>query len=192
MAGMHERTRRLGLLDAGLCERLLAEVLRREFTPHARGRHACTGPLRHGETAHILELTPTGHAVYEDNRRHFPVFRSFIESLFAATEVGKSYWHRLKAAKSIYTHIDCGDYYDRTHRFQLFPSMEAGHVALLDSAEERFASGTLLAFDPSVPHAYENRSEKDCVFLVFDLYPGSYRLPGLPDSPRTTASLRPA
>lgn len=177
MAGMHERTRRLGLVDAGICERLLAEALRREFTPHARGKHARTGPLRHGETAHILELTPTGRAVCADNQRHFPVFKSFVESVFGAWKIGKSYWHRLKAGKAIYRHIDCGDYYDRTHRFQLFPRADAGHVALLDGAEERFASRTLLAFDPSVPHAYENRSDKECVFLVFDLYPGNYRQP---------------
>jgi hypothetical protein len=173
---MHERTRRLGIVDGPTCERLLAEALQRKFTQHAPGKFGPSGPLRHGETAHIRELGSTEDDVYQDNLADFPVFRSFVKSVFEAEKVGKSYWHRLKPGRSIYRHIDCGNYYDRTHRFQLFPRSEPGHVALLDGAEERFASGTLVAFDPSVPHAYENRSDKDCVFLVFDLYPGQYRL----------------
>lgn len=176
MAPMHERTRRLGLVDAATCEHLLAEALRRPFTKHARGRQLGKGPLRHGDTAYIRELAPYGDSVYEDNLEHFPVFRSFLEATFSTGKVGKSYWHRMKAGTTIYRHIDCGNYYDRTHRFQLFPRTEAGHAALVDGAEECFPSGTLLAFNPTVPHAYENRSGRDCVFLVFDLYPGEYAL----------------
>lgn len=173
---MHHRTRRLGFVDRALCERLLAEALRQKFTQHAPGKFGATGPLRHGETAHIRELGRAEDDIYQDNLRHFPVFTSFIRSAFDAEKVGKAYWHRLKAGKRIYSHIDCGDYYDRTHRFQLFPSTELGQVALIECAEEHYESGTLLAFDPSVPHAYENRSNRDCVFLVFDLYPGEYKL----------------
>lgn len=167
---MHEGTRRLGVVDAGTCEALLAEALRRPFTRHARGRHLGKGPLRHGETAYIRELGPSGEVVYEENLEHFPAFRSFVRSTFSTEAIGKAYWHRLKAGHEIYRHIDCGRYYDRTQRFQLFPDSEAGHVALIDGVEERYASGTLLAFDPGVPHAYANRSGRDCVFLVFDLY----------------------
>lgn len=174
---MHERTRRVGLVDAATCERLVAEALQRAFTPHARGKDAGKGPLRHGETAHIRELGWTEEDVYQDNLRHFPVFRSFVQRTFGADRVGKSYWHRLKAGKRIYTHIDCGDYYERTHRFQLFPRTVPGHIAFIDNSEEDYASGTLLAFNPATLHAYENRSDDDCVFLVFDLYPGEYRLP---------------
>jgi hypothetical protein len=173
---MHGPTRRLGLVDPATCARLLAEALRRPFTRHARGKHLGKGPLRQGETAYIRELSSSGDAVYEDHLDHFPEFRGFIESTFSTARVGKSYWHRLKAGNAIYRHIDCGGYYDRTQRFQLFPATQSGHVALIDGTEERYASGTLLAFDPGVPHAYENRSEKDCVFLVFDLFAGEYDL----------------
>lgn len=173
---MHDRTRRLPpLVDEATCESLLAEALGREFTSHARGRGAHAGPLRQGETAHIRELAPAGDAVYEDNLERFPVFRSFVRSRFGTEKVGKSYWHRLKAGKRIYTHIDCGSYYDRTHRFQLFPRTAPGQLAFIDNAEEHYASGTLLAFNPTTLHAYENRSDRDCLFLVFDLYPGDYR-----------------
>jgi hypothetical protein len=174
---MHDRTQRLGFVDAATCERLLHEALRRQFTQHAPGKYGCTGPLRHGRTAHIRELGSSERDVYQDNLGDFPFFRSFVKSVFDAEQVGKSYWHRLKAGKLIYRHIDCGDYYDRTHRFQLFPRTHSGHVALIDGVEERYASRTLVAFNPGVPHAYENRSTEDCVFLVFDLYPGQYRLP---------------
>lgn len=174
---MHSRTRRLGLVDTALCERLLAEALQKPFAQHAPGKYGPTGPLRHGGTAHIRELGSSEDAVYQDNLHDFPAFRSFLESLFHAEKVGKSYWHRLRAGKQIYRHIDCGEYYERTHRFQLFPRTDPGHVALIDGAEERYPSRTLLAFDPSIPHAYENRSREECVFLVFDLYPGQYRLP---------------
>jgi hypothetical protein len=174
---MHEQTKRLGLVDAATCERLLDEALGRPFTPHARGRQLGKGPLRHGETAYIRELAPYGDSVYEDNLEHFPVFRAFLESTFSARKVGKSYWHRMKARTAITRHIDCGNYYDLTHRFQLFPKTEAGQHALVDGGEEHFPSGTLLAFNPTIPHAYENRTERDCVFLVFDLYPGEYALP---------------
>jgi hypothetical protein len=163
-------TRRLSVIDGATCERLLAEALGRPFTKHARGRHLGKGPMRHGDTAYIRELDPSGAVVYEDNLEHFPVFGAFVRSAFPPATIGKSYWHRLKAGKAIYRHIDCGAYYDRTQRFQLFPKTEPGHVALIDDGEERYPSGTLLAFDPGVPHAYENRSERDCVFLVFDLY----------------------
>ena len=174
---MHSRTRRLGLVDAATCEHLLAEALPKKFTQHAPGKFGPTGPLRHGATAHIRELGSKEDAVYQDNLQSFPVFRAFLKRVFHAEKVGKSYWHRLTAGKRIYRHIDCGDYYERTHRFQLFPTTETGHVALIDGVEERYASRTLLAFDPSVPHAYENRSLRECVFLVFDLYPGQYQLP---------------
>ncbi len=174
---MHDRTRWLGLVDPATCESLLAEALRKQFTQHAPGKYGRRGPLRHGETAHIRELGSAEDAVYQDNLGEFPVFRAFLKSLFDADRVGKSYWHRLNAGRSISSHIDCGDYYERTHRFQLFPKTEAGHVAIIDGAEERYASRTLLAFNPGVPHAYENRSRSDCIFLVFDLYPGQYRLP---------------
>lgn len=176
MPAMHEQTRRLGMIDAATCERLLEEALRRPFTPHARGKALGKGPLRHGETAHIRELSPYGDEVYEDNLERFSVFRSFLESTFSTAKVGKSYWHRMKAGTVIHRHIDCGNYYDATHRFQLFPRTDAGHVALVDEGEQRFESGTLLAFNPTLPHAYENRSDRDCVFLVFDLYPGEYDL----------------
>src|SRR5690348_9429634 len=105
---MHDRTRRLGFLDAAICERLLAEALAKRFTQHAPGRFGSTGPLRHGESAYIRELTPTGNAVYQDNLADFPVFRSFLDAVFGARDVGKSYWHRLKAGRQIYRHIDCG------------------------------------------------------------------------------------
>jgi hypothetical protein len=167
---MPEGTRRLDLLDAALCRELLAEALRRPFTRHARGRHLGKGPLRQGETAYILDLSPTGEFVYEDNLAHFPAFRAFVAARFATEKIGKAYWHRLGAGKAIYRHIDCGSYYDRTQRYQLFPDSDSGHVALIDGVEERYASGMLLAFDPGVPHAYENRSARECVFLVFDLY----------------------
>ncbi len=173
---MHDATRRLGLIDAVVCERLLAEALRRPFGKHARGKHLGKGPLRHGETAYIRDLSPSGDVVHEDNLEHFPEFRSFVQSAFSTGKVGKSYWHRLKAGTVVYRHIDCGNYYDRTHRFQLFPRTDPGQVAFIDDAEERYASGTLLAFNPGLLHAYENRSDRDCVFLVFDLYPGEYRL----------------
>jgi hypothetical protein len=174
---MHETTRRLGVVDGATCERLLAEALQRPFTTHARGKYGRSGPLRQGETAHIRELRSADEAVYQDNLEHFPVFRSFVRSFFAAEKIGKSYWHRLGAGRAILKHIDCGEYYDRTHRFQLFPRMDSRQVALLDGAEERFVDGTLVAFNPTVPHAYENRSDTDCLFLVFDLYPGQYALP---------------
>lgn len=164
-------------MDAAACERLLAEALRKKFGQHAPGRFGPSGPLRHGESAHIRELGSREDAVYQDNLEDFPIFRSFLEAVFHARKVGKSYWHRLGAGKRISRHIDCGDYYDRTHRFQLFPRTDPGHVALIDGVEEHYASRTLLAFNPGVPHAYENRSDKECVFLVFDLYPGQYRLP---------------
>lgn len=173
---MHDRTRRLGVIDAAVCERLLAEALAQPFGKHARGKHLGKGPLRHGQTAYIRDFSPSGDVLYEDNLEHFPEFRSFVASAFSADRIGKSYWHRMKAGTRIYSHIDCGNYYDRTHRFQLFPSMESGHVAFVDNAEEFYASGTLLAFNPSFPHGYENRSDRDCVFLVFDLYPGEYQL----------------
>ena len=174
MAAMHERTERLRVVDGATCERLLAEALRRPFAKHARGRHAGKGPLRHGDTAYIRDLSPSGDSVYEDNLEHFPEFKAFVRSAFGTEAIGKSYWHRMRAGKTIYRHIDCGAYYDRTHRFQLFPRTDAGHVAFIDGAEERYASGTLLAFNPGLLHAYENRSQADCVFLVFDLYPGQY------------------
>lgn len=173
---MSEGTRRLGGVDAATCEALLAEALRRPFAKHARGRHLGKGPLRQGDTAYIRDLSPSGDAIYEDNLTAFPEFRSFVRSRFATETIGKSYWHRLRPGKAIYRHIDCGTYYDRTQRFQLFPDGDAGHVALIDGAEERYESGTLLAFDPGIPHAYENRSARDCVFLVFDLYAGQYQL----------------
>ncbi len=174
---MHDRTRLLGLIDRTTCELLLAEALARKFTQHAPGKFGPTGPLRHGESAHIRELGGTENDIYQNNLRHFPVFTSFVKSSFDTEKVGKAYWHRLKAGKRIYCHIDCGDYYDRTHRFQLFPQTAPGQVALIDNGEEHYESGTLLAFNPTAPHAYENRSERDCVFLVFDLYPGEYTLP---------------
>lgn len=173
---MHDRTRRLAVIDATTCERLLSEALRQPVTQHAPGKYGRKSPLRHGESAHIRELGSTEDVVYQDNLQRFPVFRSFIASFFSAHKIGKSYWHRLKAGTSISRHMDCGAYYERTHRFQLFPRTESGHIALIDGAEERYASGTLLAFNPGILHAYENRSDEDCVFLVFDLYPGEYKL----------------
>lgn len=106
-----------------------------------------------------------------------PIRHSSINLLeLAAKSLGKTvddihyaYYAAIPPLKQIYPHVDITPYYNKVNRYQIFFELTKDQIVIQHGGSA--TSNSIVWFDPSITHAFVNKSTTDTWrFVVFDIY----------------------
>lgn len=84
-------------------------------------------------------------------------------------DVHYAYYANIPPLSQIYPHVDVAPYYKKVNRYQIFFDLTEDQEVIQQGSNT--TSNSIVWFDPSVTHAFINKSATDTWrFVVFDIY----------------------
>ena len=84
-------------------------------------------------------------------------------------DIHYAYYANIPPMTQIYPHVDVAPYYNKVNRYQIFFDLNEDQTIIQHGSNA--SSNSIVWFDPSVTHAFVNKSTSDTWrFVVFDIY----------------------
>ena len=84
-------------------------------------------------------------------------------------DIHYAYYANIPPLAQIYPHVDVAPYYNKVNRYQIFFDLTEDQTIIQHGSNA--SSNSIVWFDPSVTHAFVNKSTTDTWrFVVFDIY----------------------
>lgn len=84
-------------------------------------------------------------------------------------DIHYAYYANIPPLAQIYPHVDIAPYYNKVNRYQIFFDLTEDQTVIQHGSNA--TSNSIVWFDPSITHAFINKSATDTWrFVVFDIY----------------------
>jgi hypothetical protein len=84
-------------------------------------------------------------------------------------DIHYAYYATIPPMSQIYPHVDIAPYYSKVNRYQIFFDLTEDQTVIQHGSNA--TSNSIVWFDPSITHAFINKSPTDAWrFVVFDIY----------------------
>lgn len=84
-------------------------------------------------------------------------------------DIHYAYYANILPMTQIYPHVDVAPYYNKVNRYQIFFDLTEDQTVIQHGSNA--TSNSIVWFDPSITHAFINKSATDTWrFVVFDIY----------------------
>jgi hypothetical protein len=155
---------------------LLTELLKLdvELKPHyPEGKLRAIAALRDITSVFLAtNIFPLSGKMLDNPIRHDAI--NLLDS--AAKLLGKTsdnihyaYYANIPPLAQIYPHVDVAPYYNKVNRYQIFFNLTEDQTVVQHGGNA--TSNSIVWFDPSITHAFINKSATDTWrFVVFDIY----------------------
>lgn len=155
---------------------LLSELLKLdpELKPHyPEGRLRDIAALRDIASVFLAaDIFPLSGKMLENPIRHSAI--KLLDSpakLLEKTsdDIHYAYYATIPPMTQIYPHVDVAPYYNNVNRYQIFFDLTEDQTIIQHGSNA--SSNSIVWFDPSITHAFVNKSTTDTWrFVVFDIY----------------------
>lgn len=107
----------------------------------------------------------------------FPLARAFLADVATRldADLGRAKIVCLPAGKTVYPHVDRGEYYRLRGRYHMVLKSSAGSWMKAADEEVRMREGELWWFDNDQMHEAHNDGDEDRIHIIFDLLPAAMR-----------------
>jgi hypothetical protein len=163
----------ISLPDSNL---LLSELLKLdpELKPHyPEGRLRDIAALRDITSVFLAtNIFPLSGKMLENPIRHNAInLLNSPAKLLGKTsdDIHYAYYANIPPMTQIYPHVDVAPYYNKVNRYQIFFDLTEDQTIIQHGSNA--SSNSIVWFDPSITHAFINKSDTDTWrFVVFDIY----------------------
>ena len=119
--------------------------------------------LREGRTVWLR--TDTGDGL---EYTKFPILYKIICYVCKNPNLGRIYIHRLKPGDKIYKHKDTERYHSLIQRYHIY--LELPDEVVIKYNGDKIDPWSVISFDHTEYHSYDNRSSNEIKFIVFDIF----------------------
>lgn len=159
-----------------LCDSLLEEIIsKHRWHRHTYDERFIMGPLREGRTKYVYDVSFDENAeVTFDRTSDYPNLMGIINDCLCDNVLGKIYCHVLHPGQKIYRHSDSKlPFINKLFkRYQIYLDIPEGTKIVLDDnvvMDNAALKNSLLDFNLKKYHYYENNSDQNLYFFVFDI-----------------------